>query len=501
VEKDFKTHNLTMPLQHGSMQLYRIGEEGSGTKLRFGGEGFQDFEEIQAQCKESGKLFEDPEFPLGDEQLSRPGDLLWKRPHEIQKEYYKDGKKVVFSCQEEGDDSAICRFDVHQGGIGNCGSVASFASSALHPDVRSLVIPDDNTFEDGQYTGAFHFRYYRQGRWLDVVIDDRIPCNNESKPHSLAPVRSGNASEFWPCLLEKVRAKLGNSFEGTKTGGGSSGLEGVSGGCMEGVDSTSPGSFQKLLKMWEGGAVGEIGSQVGNEGWVKGHGYSVTGFAQVNTTDGETVELMRIRNPWGHHEFTGEWSDSSPEWDRVSQEDKDRLCLTVRDDGEFWFEYKRFKELAGTNDVLICLLNPKELDEYKEFDWNYTKFFGDWTEDHIDGYFGPKCQHKFKVDKEEGADVMFSLSTLAENYGLPTEDITCGLLFYKLKEKDLGQDSFPPKHFASQSFVNYTNGKLGTQLSLTSNKLEPGTYCVTVYTKKLPTDSRKGYALRVLWEK
>uniref|UniRef100_A0A183I9P8 Calpain catalytic domain-containing protein n=1 Tax=Soboliphyme baturini TaxID=241478 RepID=A0A183I9P8_9BILA len=52
----------------------------------------------------------------------------------------------------------------------------------------------------------------------------------------------------------------------------------------------------------------------------------------------ETVELIRLRNPWGQKtEWNGAWGDRSKEWKSVSEEQKRRLKLRVLDDGEFWY--------------------------------------------------------------------------------------------------------------------------------------------------------------------
>ena len=43
-------------------------------------------------------------------------------------------------------------------------------------------------------------------------------------------------------------------------------------------------------------------------GLVKGHAYSVTGAVKVQAR-GKEVNLVRIRNPWGQKEWSGDWSD------------------------------------------------------------------------------------------------------------------------------------------------------------------------------------------------
>ena len=65
-----------------------------------------------------------------------------------------------------------------------------------------------------------------------------------------------------------------------------------------------------------------------SNGLVKGHAYSLLYLEDIETSNGN-VTLMRIRNPWGHHEWNGAWSDSSAEWDTVSDEVKERVKIRL----------------------------------------------------------------------------------------------------------------------------------------------------------------------------
>jgi hypothetical protein len=55
------------------------------------------------------------------------------------------------------------------------------------------------------------------------------------------------------------------------------------------------------------------------KGLVDGHAYTVTGTA-VLTVHGKKVPVVRVRNPWGNHEWNGPWSD------RYARELKELLC-------------------------------------------------------------------------------------------------------------------------------------------------------------------------------
>ncbi len=46
----------------------------------------------------------------------------------------------------------------------------------------------------------------------------------------------------------------------------------------------------------------------GSRGLITGHAYSVTSANKVPTAEG-TIDLLRIFNPWGATEWTGDWSD------------------------------------------------------------------------------------------------------------------------------------------------------------------------------------------------
>lgn len=48
---------------------------------------------------------------------------------------------------------------------------------------------------------------------------------------------------------------------------------------------------------------------------------------------------MRLRNPWGHYEWNGPWSDNAKEW---TPEIMEYLDFQFSDDGTFFMEFSDF---------------------------------------------------------------------------------------------------------------------------------------------------------------
>ena len=53
----------------------------------------------------------------------------------------------------------------------------------------------------------------------------------------------------------------------------------------------------------------------------------------------EKEKLIKLRNPWGDFEWTGDWSDQSANW---TPELKSELNFTDEDDGMFWMSFVDF---------------------------------------------------------------------------------------------------------------------------------------------------------------
>merc|ERR1712187_309996 len=95
------------------------------------------------------------------------------------------------------------------------------------------------------------------------------------------------------------------------------------------------------------------------DGLVEGHSFSVLGAASVRTVEGQTHQLVCLRNPWGSDcEWNGPWSDGSPDWtDKVEQElfAKTRLGRSNKSTGIFWMSFDDLCCIFTT--VYICKIS------------------------------------------------------------------------------------------------------------------------------------------------
>ncbi|XP_066515238.1 calpain-5-like isoform X2 [Hoplias malabaricus] len=443
----------------------------------------QHYSELKKECLEHKKLFEDPEFPCNNSSLfyrsPLPGRVEWKRPGEI-----SESPRLFV----EG----ISSHDLNQGEVGNCWFVAACSCLALKPKLWQKVIPNWKEQEwdpkhPEYYCGIFHFQFWIFGEWTDVVVDDRLPTINGQ----LIYCHSKSRNEFWSALLEKAYAKLSGCYESLNGGNTGDAVVDFSGAVNEplslesGPFRTDPASkeklFSDLLTVYDHGGIisCSIAASAGERelrlacGLVKGHAYSVTGVRRVRLGHGlvsffknETIALIRMRNPWGKHEWNGAWSDSSEEWQKVGSMERSNLGITVEDDGEFWMSFDDWCQRFSDADV-CRLMNTAVLSVHKS--WCETVFFGSWAKhpEPLRNRSGGCMNHKqsflqnpqYVLDLQEKQEVLVSLQQRdmkihrARGQG---ENLTIGFALFKVEvnRKYRMHDLFTQQNIATSTYIN-----------------------------------------------
>ncbi|XP_047540964.1 calpain-B-like isoform X5 [Vanessa atalanta] len=492
-------------------------ELGETRPSSFGPATYQDFKEIRSRCLAEGRLFEDPEFPAIDrslyykERLDRP--LTWLRPGEM----CENPQLFV-----EG----YSRFDVQQGELGDCWLLAAVANLTLHRKLFFQVVPDDQSFDE-DYAGIFHFRFWQYGRWVDVVIDDRLPTYRGK----LVFLHSSERNEFWSALLEKAYAKLHGSYEALKGGSTCEAMEDFTGGVTEMYEMTElpPNFYTILLKAYERNSL--MGCSIEPDpnvleaetpaGLIRGHAYSVTRVKYVDIeTPGRAgkIPLLRLRNPWGNEaEWNGAWSDKSPEWRFIPESEKEELGLTFDDDGEFWMAFKDFA--SHFDRVEICNLNPDSLDpeecpEGCTKKWEMSVFEGEWVRgvtaggcrNYLESFWkNPQYTVTLKDpdedDEENKCTIIVALMQKnrrsQRHQGL--ECLTIGFAVYRLPDYGHVPKPLDVNFFKYNASVGRSQAFINLREVSARFKLEPGSYVIVPSTFE-PSEEGE-FLLRVFSEK
>ncbi|XP_062379538.1 calpain-1 catalytic subunit-like [Sardina pilchardus] len=330
----------------------------------------QDFEELHQYCLKNGFRFIDEMFPpdcssIGDG-LLQPDDLariVWRRPR-------------VYPCFILG---GVSRFDVKQGHLGNCWFLAAIGALTFQDDIKNQIIPEEQSFQK-DYAGIFHFRFWRFGMWVDVVIDDKLPTIDGR----LIFVHSKKPNEFWAALMEKAYAKVCGSYADMNFGNVSEALMDFTGGIhmTYKLDEAPPDLWDIIFRAAQSKSLMGCGTPAGASrrntvlpnGIVEGHAYTVTGIMQVMSNN-HPVRLIRLFNPWGKVEWKGDWSDESSKWQTVSPDER-KTCLSIRDDGEFWMSLEDF--CKSYSDMDICSMNLAFLGASTDCHWTYKVHEGRW---------------------------------------------------------------------------------------------------------------------------
>ncbi|XP_032492589.1 calpain-10 isoform X7 [Phocoena sinus] len=345
------------------------------------------------------ELFRDAAFPASDSSLfssfSTPlaqfrEEITWRRPQEI-----CAAPQLFADRAQEGQ--------VKQGLLGDCWFLCACAALQKSQHLLDQVFPPGQpSWLDQTYRGSFTCRVWQFGRWVEVTIDDRLPC----LAGRLCFSRCQREDVFWLPLLEKVYAKVYGSYEHLWAGQVADALVDLTGGLAErwnlkdmagtsGQQDRPRGAERRtcrqLLSLKDrcllscsvlrprtvsgvadppvtvlGAALLRTSLIILNEdrGPEKGmtrqawwqpsrglnpgtralgefHAFIVSDLRELRGRAGQSIVLLRIQNPWGRRCWQGPWREGGEGWNRVESEAQSEL-LSQLQEGEFWVEEDEF---------------------------------------------------------------------------------------------------------------------------------------------------------------
>ncbi|KAF8916828.1 hypothetical protein CPB85DRAFT_1409775 [Mucidula mucida] len=325
---------------------------------------------ISKDCRARNRKFRDNEFDLFND---RERCLKGLEPPDDEPLEPADVKRVtdIFDNPRFFVDGASSN-DIVQGYLGDCWFVSALATmSTAKGLVEKFCVARDEKI------GVYGFIFFRDSRWVTVIIDDLLYTSipkfeelnaaeralyhynkkryNESArkgSKSLYFATSGTDGETWVPLIEKAYAKLHGSYGALSGGQASEAIEDLTGGistCTLTDDILDAELFWKdeLLKANEDRLFGvffrgldSTRSGIDNvtvNGLHGSHAYSVLRAVELRGK-----KFVVVRNPWAQSEWNGPWSDGSKEWTKEWLEVLPELGHIFGDDGEFVMEYRDF---------------------------------------------------------------------------------------------------------------------------------------------------------------
>ncbi|XP_071102038.1 calpain-2 catalytic subunit-like [Haliotis cracherodii] len=292
--------------------------------------------------------------------------IEWKRSYEIVED------PVLFAG---GADKG----DINQGTFGTCWFLSMLTNLAERPKLLKKVI-DNDAFKP-KTDGIFHCRLWRFGEWVDVYNDDILPVEKGTNELFGAQSKSGT-NEMWVSLMEKALAGCHDSYSVAEGGMPSDAYLALTGGVPETVimEYTNKNTlFKRIVNALKCGAFVTCSSKSGTtppDGIIPGHAYTLIAAKEVTKKNGKRAFLLRMRNPWGSDEWTGKWSDKSPNWKKLTDEDRNQL-LEDKEDGEFWMALRDFKVIFFI--TTVCSLTPDFDINGEAEQLNYVlRIFGEW---------------------------------------------------------------------------------------------------------------------------
>ena len=319
------------------------------------------------------QAFTDSSFPPKKGSLCPFDKEGWIIPEEVEEDDIEGWEEINWCRAEEIKEfkdydvfvEGATLDDIKQGNIGDCYFFSTVGSLCSYPNFLENIFSTKERNEDHVY-GVY---LYLNGRWKLVLVDDYLPYKgNYFKQVSFS---TSFQNELWVALIEKAWAKVNGCYARIANGGF----------CYEAFDVLTeaftehielrfyrnPSKHEELWKKMEealekkyvmtaGTFGGDVDIDLEEVGLYNGHAYTLIKIYKVKTKKGEE-KLLKLKNPWGNCEFTGEWSDYSKKW--TPEIKKQCEFSEENDDGIFYMSFKDFMK------YYMCLDIAKIKDNYQ----------------------------------------------------------------------------------------------------------------------------------------
>ncbi|XP_069753253.1 calpain-10 isoform X2 [Narcine bancroftii] len=203
-------------------------------------------------------------------------------------------------------------------------------------------------------SGCLKCRFWKFGQWVEVIIDNRLPCIGRRL--WLSSCRSEEV--FWLPLLEKAYAKFHGCYEKLWAGQVAEALVDVTGGLVDRwtlknyrknneknnhVSFSEKSTFELMKDLIDKSFIScsVHGSTKGSNEHAEFHAFIVVDMKNISGLKDDVVSLLRIRNLWDRRCWNGSWQEGGDGWNKIDVAVAAQL-QSLAEEGEFWVEEQEF---------------------------------------------------------------------------------------------------------------------------------------------------------------
>ena len=291
--------------------------------------------------------FIDPEFAPNEASFTKNPTLLqrfkvynWVRSNKI----YKKEDYALYHTFTKPE-------DILQGELNTCYLLSALSAMAEKEFIVSQLFPEINE-GTGEVFGVW---INDSGEWKMQILDNYFPIlkGKEAKKFAFA---HNKGPEIWVNLIEKGYAKVFGSYDKIEFGYSTHALRDLTGAPCDNYWFDDPDKcweYFKVIDFSKSILTANSKSDVkAEDGLPSQHSFAMLGVKEIQTIRGN-IRLIKLRNPWGKNEWTGDWSFISNLWTIGLR--KELEMGVEKTDGVFFISIEDFIKNFGSG--AICKIH------------------------------------------------------------------------------------------------------------------------------------------------
>ena len=274
--------------------------------------------------------------------------------------------------------------DIKQGNISLCYFLSSLASLIKYPKFLSQIFLTKKINKQCYYEIVL----FINGEFHIVLIDDYIPfIKNKKRPYFSNP----NNNEIWVLLLEKAWAKVNGGYSKILEGWPSEILSSITGfnntflinDDYADEEETLFYTLENYLHKTDSILLAttksdnkKIEKEMNEKNLIKNHAYIIEGTVEIISINQKKEKLVKIYNPWGFREWTGDYSDKSKLWDNFPEEIKKKYIDKEKKKNIFFISIQDFLKYFFRIDICLIVFDCQgyfiktNFDNVSSFEYN-----------------------------------------------------------------------------------------------------------------------------------